>query len=100
MHGKRRQNSNSSSTTIQNDEYNDQEIDDICRSDFPFWARGLTNEVSVSNEDFQNIDDVVSGKAPKAGQIEASAAAASNWNPEKLVNGKWACNHKCKDKNT
>ena len=22
------------------------------------------------------------------------------WNPERLENGKWACNHKCRDKTT
>ena len=38
----------------------------------------------------------------KANAIPADAAQASRslaaWNPTQLENGKWACNHKCKDK--
>ena len=32
------------------------------------------------------------------GKIKATGSEQIAWNPERLDNGKWACNHKCKDK--
>ena len=59
---------------------------------------------------FANIDDFDKetsigtnprGKAKpkhKARKASNQAAAAQDWEPRKLDNGKWACNHACKDK--
>ena len=33
-------------------------------------------------------------------ESKASRSEQNAWNPERLENGKWACNHKCKDKTT
>lgn len=57
----------------------------------------------VKETDFSHIDEfdprskerkleprVRESKAPETEQIV--------WKPERLGNGKWACNHKCKDK--
>ena len=62
----------------------------------------------VKEMDFSHIDDF--DPRPKKGklkQLEPSLAerrAIGNeqtaWKPERLGNGKWACNHKCRDKTT
>ncbi len=57
---------------------------------------------SVDDIGFRDIDHVVSlpehmlttARNEKQADTEQTA-----WNPEKLENGKWACNHKCRDKN-
>ena len=56
--------------------------------------------------DFSHIDDFdPRSKQGKLKQLRPSlvgSRATGNeqtvWNPERLENGKWACNHKCKDK--
>jgi len=58
-------------------------------------------ESPVEKMDFNDIDDFESGsKRTKKGQGTKQHADAEHtaWFPEKLDNGKWACNHKCKDK--
>ena len=56
----------------------------------------------VKEMDFSHIDDFdPRSKQGKLKQIRLSKAPGTEktaWNPEKLENGKWACNHKCKDK--
>ena len=51
----------------------------------------------VEGQEFQDVeqfdiadDSHASGK----GDIDE----ITMWNPQRLMNGKWACNHKCKDK--
>ena len=56
--------------------------------------------------DFSHIDDFdprsEQGKVKQLRPSLVGSKAAGNeqtaWNPERLENGKWACNHKCKDK--
>ena len=56
--------------------------------------------------DFSHIDDFdprlkqVKSKQLKPSVLESKASKTEQtaWNPERLGNGKWACNHKCKDK--
>lgn len=53
--------------------------------------------------DFNDIDDFASESRPtkKSLGLKQDACTEQNaWAPEKLDNGKWACNHKCKDKTT
>ena len=60
----------------------------------------------VKEMDFSHIDEFDSRskqgkfKQLKSGVLESKANKTEHtaWNPEKLGNGKWACNHKCKDK--
>lgn len=60
----------------------------------------------VQEMDFSHIDEFDSRskqgkfKQLKPGVLESKANKTEHtaWNPEKLGNGKWACNHKCKDK--
>ncbi|KAK5119691.1 hypothetical protein LTR85_007267 [Meristemomyces frigidus] len=54
---------------------------------------------------FVNIDDLDdAGSAPgkpktkKQKTTHATVQAAEDWEPRQLANGKWACNHACKDK--
>ena len=54
----------------------------------------------VGGIEFEDIDNFYFGskhtwKAPGPKQANTKQTA---WNPERLDNGKWACNHKCKDK--
>ena len=52
----------------------------------------------VLTADFDDIDDVIAPKIPRKPVELVVAANQSLWIPEMLRNGKWACNHKCKDK--
>lgn len=58
---------------------------------------------AVKEMDFSHIDEFdpeSTQMRPKASAQENKAAGTQQtaWNPERLENGKWACNHKCKDK--
>ena len=58
-------------------------------------------ESAVGGMEFNHIDnfDLGSKRAIKAPGTEKQVnTEPTTWNPEKLQNGKWACNHKCKDK--
>ncbi|KAL9131211.1 MAG: hypothetical protein Q9217_000813 [Psora testacea] len=70
-----------SSETLCIDEFDDHELDD---QDMVNVASGL---------DFSHIDRYNVGLRQVTGNHGLSA-----WTPEKLDNGKWACNHKCKEK--
>ena len=56
--------------------------------------------------DFSHIDDFDPGSEqgklkqlrPSLERSKATGNEQTVWNPERLENGKWACNHKCKDK--
>ena len=53
--------------------------------------------------DFSHVDDSDPGSKqaklkPSVEKMKTTATAQTAWNPERLGNGKWACNHKCKDK--
>ena len=57
----------------------------------------------VKEMDLNHIDDFDAGtKQRKLMQFKPSVperkAEQIAWRPERLENGKWACNHKCRDK--
>lgn len=57
----------------------------------------------VKNMDFSHIDEFDPGSKqsrlkPRVHERKATGTEQIPWNPERLDNGKWACNHKCKDK--
>lgn len=57
----------------------------------------------VKQMDFSHIDEFEPRlKQRKLKQdvreTKASRGEQNAWNPEMLENGKWVCNHKCKDK--
>ena len=57
---------------------------------------------SVDDIGFRDVDSVVAlpeRALPKARNKKQADTQQTVWNPEKLENGKWACNHKCRDKN-
>lgn len=57
---------------------------------------------SVDDIGFRDVDSVVPLPEPRLLITRNKKQADTErmaWNPEKLENGKWACNHKCKDKN-
>lgn len=80
------------------EEFDDDELDDM----------DLTEAIRES--DFADIDSIVTDKSrrsndQKLGHSKAKKSAsdahrsqAQAWEPTLLKNGKWACNHKCKDK--
>ncbi len=47
--------------------------------------------------EFNHIDKFDRGAAEKTSGNSTKIGQGA-WAPEKLENGKWACNHKCKDK--
>lgn len=58
---------------------------------------------TVKQMDFSHIDEFdprseQTKLQPSAREIKATGIERNAWNPERLENGRWACNHKCKDK--
>lgn len=58
---------------------------------------------AVKNMDFSHIDEFdprskQNRLKPSVQESRATGTEQILWNPERLENGKWACNHKCKDK--
>ena len=79
-----------SPTTLEDDEFGECEIDD---QDMVDAAAGM----EFSHID--NISTVVRGRKPESSLSGRNRLTSEkSWNPEKLDSGKWACNHKCKDK--
>ena len=75
------------------DEYSDGEFDDedfIALAD----ANGMENSKPAKSKTTLNNRGAIPVESAQANRSEAS------WNPTQLDNGKWACNHKCKDKST
>ena len=58
----------------------------------------LVEEMSFSHID--EFDPRLKQMKLKSNPVEYKAAETelSTWIPERLENGKWACNHRCKDK--
>ena len=97
--------------TLQDDEFddkslNDQDMMDACKKslseqDFSEHQR-LLMAASVDDIGFRDVDSVASlpeHTLPIPRNKKQADTEKRSWNPEKLENGKWACNHKCKDKN-
>lgn len=58
---------------------------------------------AVKEMDFNHIDEfdpepTQRRPKPSVQENKATGTQQTAWNPERLENGKWACNHKCKDK--
>lgn len=104
-----------SSSTIQGDErlYDDGVADEELFEAGKFISyfpskrlRTLTPLYPATRLDFNSIDTFESDPEPKATQKHirnrpGTSLIASNdqhWAPTQLANGKWACNHICKDK--
>ena len=97
---------NERATTSSDNEEFDMDIDDADLNE------AVATLATNGMDEFADIDSIPDLSAPKtqkhlagAGKprksIEASQAAETmSWEPRKLKNGKWACNHKCKDKMT
>jgi ATP-dependent DNA helicase HFM1/MER3 len=81
---------------LNNDEFGDGDLDD---NDL------LAAMADEFEDDFQHIDDYANGTESTAKrnttQISRTAPVGhtqSEWEPKQLANGKWACNHRCKDR--
>lgn len=81
-------------TEAEVDEFGDADINDL-------------DLASVDNGGFANIEDFDQvippasrgkGKAKQQKPDEIATAPTEDWQPRQLDNGKWACNHQCKDK--
>lgn len=58
---------------------------------------------TVKEMDFSHIDDFrpvseLRKLKPSVRESKATRTEQTAWNPERLENGRWACNHKCKNK--
>ncbi len=95
-----------SSANVANDEFGSDEIDDqdlvkVGEQRLEIFQLRSIDVIPVEGQDFQDIDDVLptnQSKSVKEEPENKSRLEQPNWAPEKLDNGKWACNHKCKDK--
>ena len=89
--GPSKETSQTSPSTLKNDEFGEDELGDQDMVD------------AVTGMEFRHIDEAIpnsdqhGSKSSSLGHKE-STGERTKWNPEKLENGKWACNHKCKDK--
>lgn len=75
------------------DEFSDGDFDDedfIALAD----ANGVGSTKPAKSMTIPSIRNALPVESVQANRTEAS------WNPTQLHNGKWACNHKCKDKST
>lgn len=63
----------------------------------------ILTSVLAEEMDFNDIDDLKLESKPTKqfpGTKQYPQAEQTAWAPAKFDNGKWACNHKCKDKTT
>lgn len=81
---------------VKEDEFGDGDLDD---QDL------LAAMVDDFEDEFKHIDDYGNDNdrttAKSAKQIARTASASqtqSDWEPKKMANGKWSCNHRCKDR--
>ena len=99
----------------QNDDFIDDEIDDedlIAAGMFPHQDYELCSHVSADSTGFRFIEEFSSEMTPQSHSSQSGLPPSRQpahthhfmtqtktpWNPVQLENGKWACNHKCKDK--
>ena len=62
----------------------------------PFSVSKALKMYLVKEMSFSHIDEF--DPRSKQGKLKATGTEPNAWNPERLDNGKWACNHRCKDK--
>ena len=84
------------------DGLNDQDLLDAGNYVYVFASSGNANSTAVDGHDFSHIDDFDQkagiGGEPVVPQARLTSDEESPWSPTQLLNGKWACNHKCKNK--
>jgi ATP-dependent DNA helicase HFM1/MER3 len=87
-----------SQTTAQRDSLDSTEFDDGGLDDADLASIAVDEFVNIS--DFED-DGERSRQPPKKRQKTMPKTAVSDdWEPKQLSNGKWACNHACKDKSS
>ena len=103
---------NTSPETLEDDEFGDddfkdQEVIDAGKMSFLHSCYCPNTDTRYTAEEivFSHIDDFSPVPTerrlkPSVRDSKAAETEESAWNPERLENGKWACNHKCKDKTT
>lgn len=89
------------------DDFKDQEVIDAGKMNFLYrcYCQYTDTRYTVEEIVFSHIDDFspISTERrlkPSVRESKAAGTEESAWNPERLENGKWACNHKCKNKTT
>lgn len=97
-----------SSEALEDDEFGDDDFKDqeIMNAGKPLLP--LSNSMALilhaaKEMDFSHIDEFdpelkQRRPRPSVQENKATGTQQSIWKPERLENGKWACNHKCKDK--
>lgn len=89
--------------TLRDDEFGDDDIDDqdmanagrrLCPTQY--LSLYILIKQTAKGMDFSHVDDFDTSLRPST--KGRSTIEQSGWNPERLENGKWACNHRCKDK--
>lgn len=69
----------------------------------PSWIFNGSDRSTVEGNDFNHIDTFDDKRIHKT-KLDVPQSRGTvdrnygSWNPKQLENGKWACNHKCKDK--
>ena len=103
---------NTSPETLEDDEFGDDDFKDLEVIDagimnflYSYYCPHTDTRYTAEEIVFSHIDDFspVSTERILKPSVRGSKAAGteeSAWSPERLENGKWACNHKCKDKTT
>ncbi|OMP86185.1 ATP-dependent DNA helicase MER3 [Diplodia seriata] len=87
------------------DEYGDGGIDDSDLVDVDEFvdidklpAYGSVNPAAGSRRSQKTVTQEILGTSRTGQAVDAQAGAHGNGAPKRLDNGKWACNHKCKNK--
>lgn len=98
------------SVTLLDDEFGVEDIDEqdmICAGKLLPSFCALSTSISdiplVERQEFKDVETFVLGEFPKAINGRSNAEEGSektSWNLKPLENGRWDCNHKCKDKTT
>ena len=83
------------------DEIDDQDLVNVGEQRCRFLEQQSIEICQVESQDFRDIETLLpteQSKFTKEGREQDSRFENTAWTAEKLNNGKWACNHKCKDK--
>lgn len=89
------------------DEFEDEGLDDMefrkaGKSEKTSYISRVNHDHAIADELEFNDIDAYDARRPKhelgKQKTTRNEDTGIDWKPEKLRNGKWACNHKCKDK--
>ena len=72
------------------DEFEDDDLDD---ADFVMAEAGFRDI-----DEFEHNSKAPAHREPKRRKTDTIEHSKETWQPQQLANGKWACNHPCKDK--